>query len=249
MERRKFIVNAGIAAIAISAFPAAACKNTNTKNNEDMDTTVATKKGSFTLPELGYDYAALEPHIDSQTMQIHHDKHHAGYVKKLNAALEDHSLSGSSLEEILKSVTQSDKDTAVLNNAGGHYNHSLFWQVMKPNGAKEPSGKLAKAINDSFGSMDQFKKEFEKAASTVFGSGWAWLAVNSNNELYICSTHNQENPLMKKVVENPGTPILGIDVWEHAYYLKYQNERGNYIDNFMEIINWEQVEENYTSAL
>lgn len=248
MERRKFIVNTGIAAIAISAFPAVACKNTNSKNNEDMES-IATEKQTFTLPELGYDYAALEPHIDAQTMQIHHDKHHAGYVKKLNAALEDHSLSGSSLEEILRSVTQSDKDAAVLNNAGGHYNHSLFWEIMKPNQGSGPSGKLAESIQASFGSIDQFKDEFEKTAGSVFGSGWAWLAVGADKKLFICGTRNQENPLMEKVVEKTGTPILGIDVWEHAYYLKYQNERGKYIDNFMEIINWDRVEENYTTAL
>lgn len=248
MERRKFIANAGIAAIAISAFPAVACKNTNSKNNEDMES-IATEKQTFTLPELGYDYAALEPHIDAQTMQIHHDKHHAGYVKKLNVALEDHSLSGSSLEEILRSVSQSDKDAAVLNNAGGHYNHSLFWEIMKPNQGGGPSEKLAEAIQTSFGSIDQFKDEFEKAAGSVFGSGWAWLAVDADKKLFICGTRNQENPLMEKVVEKTGTPILGIDVWEHAYYLKYQNERGKYIDNFMEIINWDRVEENYIAAL
>ena len=197
--------------------------------------------GKFELPSLPYDYDALEPSIDKQTMEIHHTKHHGGYVAKLNAAIEGTELADKSIEDILKNVSK--HSAAVRNNGGGHYNHSLFWTIMKKNGGGNPSGDLANAINSSFGSFDQFKKQFSDAAGTRFGSGWAWL-ISSNGKLEITSTPNQDNPLMD-VAEKKGTPILGLDVWEHAYYLKYQNRRPEYIQNWWNVINWDAVAEKY----
>ena len=197
--------------------------------------------GKFELPSLPYDYDALEPSIDKQTMEIHHTKHHGGYVSKLNAAIEGTELADKSIEEILKNVSK--HSTAVRNNGGGHYNHSLFWTIMKKDGGGNPSGDLANAINSSFGSFDQFKKQFSDAAGARFGSGWAWL-ISSNGKLEITSTPNQDNPLMD-VAEKKGTPILGLDVWEHAYYLKYQNRRPEYIGNWWNVVNWDAVAERY----
>ncbi|MBD3276501.1 MAG: superoxide dismutase [Candidatus Marinimicrobia bacterium] len=199
---------------------------------------------SFKLPDLPYDYNALEPHIDARTMEIHHTKHHAGYTKKLNNAIEGSSLSGKSIEDILKNVSK--ESTAVRNNGGGFYNHDLYWKIMSPNGGGNPSGDLGDAINSSFGSFDKFKEEFSNAASGRFGSGWAWLVVN-NGSLKVGSTPNQDNPLMD-VSELSGTPILGIDVWEHAYYLNYQNERGTYISNWWNLVNWDEVAKRFSDA-
>lgn len=197
---------------------------------------------SFELPKLPYAYDALEPHIDAQTMEIHHSKHHNGYTTKLNAAIEGTEFAGKSIEEILKSCKNSP---AVRNNGGGFWNHSLFWEVMGPNGGGQPSGELADAINSAFGSFDAFKEAFSQAAATRFGSGWAWLCVNGG-KLEVCSTANQDNPLMDEGCG--GTPILGLDVWEHAYYLKYQNRRPDYINAFFNVINWEKVAENFNAA-
>ena len=197
--------------------------------------------GKFELPSLPYEYDALEPSIDKQTMEIHHTKHHGGYVTKLNAAIEGTELADKSIEDILKNVSK--HPVAVRNNGGGHYNHSLFWTIMKKNGGGNPSGDLANAINSSFGSFDQFKKQFGDAAGARFGSGWAWL-ISSNGKLEITSTPNQDNPLMD-VAEKKGTPILGLDVWEHAYYLKYQNRRPEYIGNWWNVVNWDAVAERY----
>jgi len=196
---------------------------------------------SFELPKLPYDYNALEPYIDAQTMEIHHSKHHGGYTKKLNAAIEGTDLENLSIEEILKNVSK--HSTAVRNNGGGFYNHKLFWQNMSPNGGGKPEGKLAEAIDRDFGSFDNFKETFNKAAAGRFGSGWAWL-VNQMGKLVITSTPNQDNPLMD-VAEVRGIPILGLDVWEHAYYLKYQNKRPDYIDAFWNVINWSDVAERF----
>lgn len=201
---------------------------------------------SFELPSLPYAFDALEPHIDAQTMEIHHGKHHGGYVSKLNAAIEGTDLEGKSIGEIMKSVGNSSP--AVRNNGGGHYNHSLFWTVMSPNGGGKPSGDLASAIDKKFGSFDKFKEEFANAAATRFGSGWAWLCVNNRKEVFVTSTPNQDNPVMD-VAEAPGTPILGLDVWEHAYYLKYQNKRPEYINAFWNVVNWAEVEKRYKNAL
>jgi len=192
---------------------------------------------AFQLPELKYDYNALEPYIDAQTMEIHYSKHHGGYTKKLNAAIEGTELEDKSIEDILKEVSKYDK--GVRNNGGGFYNHKLFWDIMSPNGGGQPSGALLDAINKGFGSFDKFKEEFNNAAATRFGSGWAWL-INQGGNLVVASTPNQDNPIMD-LAEVKGTPILGLDVWEHAYYLKYQNRRPDYIDAFWNVIDWDQV--------
>lgn len=197
---------------------------------------------AFELPDLPYAHDALEPHIDAKTMEIHHGKHHAGYTKKLNAAIEGTDHEGKSIEQILK---DGKSVAAIRNNGGGYYNHSLFWKVMSPNGGGTPSGELADAINDVFGSFDKFKDEFSNAAATQFGSGWAWLCV-SNGKLEVCSTPNQDNPVMGEGCK--GTPILGLDVWEHAYYLNYQNRRPDYIEAFFNVINWDEVAKNYAAA-
>ncbi len=196
---------------------------------------------SFELPQLPYAYDALEPHIDARTMEIHHGKHHAGYTAKLNAAIEGSDLEGHSIEEILSG----ELSPAVRNNGGGFYNHCLFWTVMSPNGGGEPSGDLADAINEAFGSFDEFKTAFSNAAATQFGSGWAWLCVKGG-KLNVCSTPNQDNPLMQSGCG--GTPILGLDVWEHAYYLNYQNRRPDYIEAFFNVVNWNEVSRRFQAC-
>lgn len=199
---------------------------------------------SFELPKLPYAHDALEPHIDARTMEIHHGKHHAGYTNNLNAAVEGTPLAGKSIEEILKGLDMNNK--AVRNNGGGYYNHSLFWEIMSPNGGGKPTGELASSIDKKFGSFDAFKEAFSKAAATQFGSGWAFLCVLKGGEVDLCATPNQDNPLMPGVGSG-GTPILGIDVWEHAYYLNYQNRRPDYISAFWNVINWEAVAKNYAA--
>jgi len=196
---------------------------------------------SFELPKLSYAYNALEPHIDSRTMEIHHSKHHAGYTAKLNAAIEGTDLAGQSIESILAG----ELSAGVRNNGGGYYNHCLFWSIMSPNGGGRPSGDLADAIDSTFGSFEEFKTVFSDAAATQFGSGWAWLCAD-NGSLTVCSTPNQDNPLMKS--ECGGTPILGIDVWEHAYYLNYQNRRPDYIEALFNVVNWHEVSRRFKDA-
>ena len=198
---------------------------------------------AFELPSLNYSFDALEPHIDTKTMQIHHGKHHAGYTNNLNNAIKGTDLETMSIEAVLAELDLNN--AAVRNNGGGFFNHSLFWNVMSPNGGGVPSGDLASAINDSFGSFDEFKSAFSKAAGTRFGSGWAWLCVHPGGKLEVCSTPNQDNPLMKGVGCG-GQPILGLDVWEHAYYLNYQNRRPDYISGFFNVINWDFVSELYS---
>ena len=199
---------------------------------------------SFQLPNLSYNFDALEPHFDSKTMQIHHGKHHAGYTNKLNSAIEGTDLKGKSIEEILKTLDMSN--SAVRNNGGGYFNHCLFWEVIGPNSGGKPEGALADVIDKSFGSFDEFKSKFSTAAATRFGSGWAWLCVDSEGGLEICSTANQDNPLMPG--ECGKTPILGLDVWEHAYYLNYQNRRPDYIEAFFSVINWGAVSSKYNKV-
>ena len=199
---------------------------------------------SFQLPNLSYNFDALEPHFDSKTMQIHHGKHHAGYTNKLNSAIEGTDLKGKSIEEILKTLDMSN--SAVRNNGGGYFNHCLFWEVIGPNCGGKPEGALADEIDKSFGSFDEFKSKFSTAAATRFGSGWAWLCVDSEGGLEICSTANQDNPLMPG--ECGKTPILGLDVWEHAYYLNYQNRRPDYIEAFFSVINWDAVSSKYNKV-
>lgn len=203
------------------------------------------------LPPLPYATNALEPHIDAKTMEIHHGKHHAGYVTKLNAALEGHAdLQSKSLEDLLSNVGSLPDGVrnAVRNNGGGHLNHSIFWPCMKSGGGGNPSGPLGDAINSAFGSFDDFKKQFANAAATRFGSGWAWLCVGNGGKLCVCSTPNQDNPIMKDVVDCPGKAILGLDVWEHAYYLNYQNRRPDYVAAWWNVVNWDQVAQNFAKA-
>lgn len=199
---------------------------------------------AFELPALPYAHNALEPHIDELTMQIHHGKHHAAYTANLNAAIAGTDLEGKSIEQILEKCIDIP---AVRNNGGGYYNHTLFWQMMAPNAGGQPTGELADAINKAFGSFDAFKENFSKAAATRFGSGWAWLCVKKGGTLEICSTANQDNTLMPGIGCG-GTPILGLDVWEHAYYLKYQNRRPDYINAFFNVINWTEVAKRYASG-
>jgi superoxide dismutase, Fe-Mn family len=199
---------------------------------------------AFELPSLPYAYDALEPNIDARTMEIHYTKHHNGYVTNLNNAIAGTDLEGKSLEELLKIA---GSNTAVRNNGGGHYNHSLFWSILSPDGGGAPTGELAAAIDAKFGSFDAFKETFNKAAATRFGSGWAWLCVDTNKEICVCSSPNQDNPMMD-VAECPGTPILGLDVWEHAYYLNYQNRRPDYITAFWNVVNWDEVSKRYAAA-
>ncbi|NNK39873.1 MAG: superoxide dismutase [Winogradskyella sp.] len=200
---------------------------------------------AFELPKLKYSYDALEPQIDARTMEIHHSKHHAGYTSKLNAAIKDTALEGKSIEDILTNLDMNNN--AVRNNGGGFYNHSLFWDVMNPEGKGRLSGELKDAIESAYGSFDAFKDKFSNAAATQFGSGWAWLCVHKGGKVEVCSSPNQDNPLMPSVGCG-GTPILGIDVWEHAYYLNYQNRRPDYIDAFFNVINWNEVERRYAES-
>jgi superoxide dismutase, Fe-Mn family len=212
--------------------------NSNAKNINNM---------AFSLPDLPYAYDALEPNIDARTMEIHHTKHHAAYTNNLNAALEGTDAAGKSIEDILANI--SSMSMAVRNNGGGFYNHNLFWEIMSPNGGGLPSGALADDINATFGSFDEFQKQFNQAAATRFGSGWAWLCVNKSGKLEVCSTPNQDNPLMDVETNGcSGTPILGLDVWEHAYYLNYQNRRPDYVSAFWNVVNWDEVSKRYAAA-
>ena len=206
---------------------------------------------SYTLPSLDYDYNALEPHIDAQTMEIHHSKHHNAYVTNLNKALAGVEYTApAKVEDLIADLSSVPEKirTAVRNNGGGHANHSLFWKVIGPGGGGAPAGKLADAINSTFGSFDKLKSELEAAGATRFGSGWAWLVVKSDRSLAVTSTPNQDSPLMNGVVETQGTPIFGIDVWEHAYYLKYQNRRPDYLAAIWSVVLWDKVAERYASA-
>jgi Fe-Mn family superoxide dismutase len=200
---------------------------------------------SFELPKLPYDFNALEPHIDARTMEIHHDKHHQAYVTNLNTAIANTDTEKLTIEEICQNISK--YAPAVRNNGGGHYNHSLFWTIMKPGGGGNPSGKLADAIKSAFTSVDELKTKLNTAGATRFGSGWAWLIVGADKKLAVTSTPNQDNPLMD-VVETKGTPILGIDVWEHAYYLNYQNRRPDYLTAWWNVVNWEEVARRYEAV-
>ncbi len=200
---------------------------------------------AFELPKLGYAFNALEPHIDARTMEIHHGKHHQAYVTNLNNAIAGTDAEKMSIEDICKNISK--YPAAVRNNGGGHYNHSLFWEIMSPNGGGKPSGEIGKAIEEQLGGFDKFKIDFTQAGATRFGSGWAWLCVKQDGKLCVCSSPNQDNPLMD-IAECKGTPILGMDVWEHAYYLNYQNRRPDYMTAFFNVINWDKVNELYLKA-
>ena len=248
MDKRKFLKVSGAVGAGVMFSPLMSCGPvTKEKPAADKIIDSTPKILEFTQSTLGFDYAALEPHIDARTMEIHFSKHHAGYVRKLNNALKaTPDFSADDLTDLLSKVTM---DTSGLrNNGGGHYNHSLFWECLTPGGGNAPTGKLAEAINSAFGSFEEFKKAFFTAAKTRFGSGWGWLSVDSKGKLFVSSTPNQDNPLMTKLVEQTGTPILGVDVWEHAYYLNYQNRRPDYIDAFFNVINWNEVERRYALA-
>ena len=236
MHRRKFILS--LAALPVIASANKVYSSFNKNNNERK-----TIMGKFELPALPYAYDALEPYIDKMTMEIHYTKHHNAYVTNLNKAVDGTELAGKSLEELLKNISK--LPAAVRNNGGGHFNHSFFWKLMKKSGGT-PKGELATAINSTFGSVDDLKKKFNEAALGRFGSGWAWL-VNSNGKLVVSSTPNQDNPLMD-VADVKGSPILGLDVWEHAYYLKYQNRRNEYAENWWNVVNWDQALTNYLAA-
>lgn len=249
-NRRDFIKKSGlgmaVAGFSLSTLVAACTGGSTQKTTAVADsTTTPTTQGSvpqFEQPKLGYNYDALSPAIDAQTMELHYSKHHAGYVRKLNKALKDNNITDAqTLEGLFANVSQ--RPVGVRNNGGGTYNHSLFWKVMTPGGSPQPTGQLATAINDAFGSFDAFKTQFSTVAGSVFGSGWAWLVVN-NGKLSIGSTPNQDNPLMD-VSDLKGRPILAIDVWEHAYYLKYQNQRKQYIENWWSVVNFDVVAELY----
>ncbi|NNE55479.1 MAG: superoxide dismutase [Flavobacteriales bacterium] len=249
MKKREFLKLTGIVSAGVVVSPFISCDSPPPPPppvSKDDGGSAGSAPLTFELPELGYAYDALAPAIDAQTMEIHHSKHHAGYVKKLNKALgETDGFGGMELPEILAHVSEDQK--GVRNNAGGHWNHSLYWEIMAPGGGSAPQGPLADAINSAFGDMDAFSEKFFTAAKTRFGSGWAWLAVDRDKKLFVSSTPNQDNPMMEKIAERSGTPILGIDVWEHAYYLNYQNRRGDYINAFMETINWDTVSANFAA--
>lgn len=200
---------------------------------------------AYKLPDLPYDFDALEPHIDTRTMEIHHGKHHQGYTNKVNAALEGHELASKPIKEVLRNIDKVPADIrqGVINNGGGYANHKLFWTILSPNGGGNPTGDVAKAIDSKFGSFDKFKEEFSSTAAGQFGSGWGWLCVDGSGDIKVLSTANQDSPLM-----NGLTPIFGVDVWEHAYYLHYQNRRPDYLSAIWNIVNWKQVEENYQNA-
>lgn len=214
--------------------------------NVEQQINLAMKDGMYTLDPLPYAFDALEPHIDARTMEIHHGKHHQAYVNKLNDAIKDTELAGMNLEDIFQNMSK--HPTGVRNNGGGHWNHSLFWQILSPDGGGQPGGKLLEEINAQFESFDKFQEKFNTAAATRFGSGWAWLVVDADGKLHVTSTPNQDNPLMD-VAEVKGVPILGIDVWEHAYYLKYQNRRPDYVNSFWNVINWAEVERRYSELV
>ena len=202
---------------------------------------------AFEIPQLPYEWNALEPYIDARTMETHHTKHHQAYVDKLNQALESTNLATQSLEDLLSKV--SEHSLAVRNHGGGHYNHSLFWPMLSATSGKKPVSTLAAAINKQFGSLSRFKEEFSQAAAAHFGSGWAWLCIDKEGDLFVCTTPNQDNPIMDVVDPScQGTPILGLDVWEHAYYLQYQNRRSAYIEAFWNIVNWEEVNRRFEAA-
>lgn len=240
MNKRTFLKTAGLLTVSSLINPIANIANTIAENANATETTNLTNlTGDFTLPALGFATDALEPYFDKATMELHHGKHHAAYIKNLNEAIKGTPFEGLSITDILKKVTA--KDAKIRNNGGGHFNHSLFWQSLAPAAGQTPNGKLLEAINAKFGSVDKLKEDFNAAAKGVFGSGWVWLLSNAKGDMWIQSTPNQDNPLMKRLVKRTGTPLLMLDVWEHAYYLKYQNKRADYIDAFWKVVNWQEV--------
>lgn len=241
MKKLAILLSGTLAILVMGAFQ---IKELSTNNN--LNTQKQMTKEVHTLPALAYAYDALEPHIDKMTMEIHHSKHHQAYINNLNAAISGTEMEQMKLEDIFKNMSK--YPASVRNNGGGHYNHTLFWEIMSPNGGGKPTGKLLTAIEKKFTSFENFQKEFNQAALTRFGSGWAWLLVDASGEIQISSTPNQDNPLMD-VADVKGSPILGVDVWEHAYYLKYQNRRPDYVGAFWNVINWKEVEKRYEALV
>lgn len=240
----KKIIYIIILSISVSTLKA---QNNTINNNLKFNTMLEnTLKYPYELKALPYSYDALEPHFDKMTMEIHHSKHHKAYIDNLNKALQGTELEKTDLLDLFKNISK--YSAAIRNNGGGHFNHTMFWQILSPKGGGQPKGKLAEAINKKFVSFDNFKNQFNEAAKTRFGSGWAWLSIDAKGELFVSSTPNQDNPLMD-VVDLKGTPILGLDVWEHAYYLKFQNRRPDYIETFWNIVNWEEVEKRYEAII
>ncbi len=239
MNKRTFIKATAIITGGAIVLPEWACKSPSLVKSID-----SIRKDPFTLAPLSFGYEALEPYFDTMTMQIHHDKHHAAYITKLNDAIKGSTYESATLEKILFNINKSD-NVAIRNNAGGHYNHTFFWESLHPNGIKLSHEGLITAINTTFGSFDKFKEQFSTAAKSVFGSGWTWLCMDNNKLLFITTTPNQDNPLMSNFASKLGVPILGLDVWEHAYYLKYQNKRADYINGFFNLIHWEKVAQRF----
>ena len=250
LSRRQFMFN--LTGLSVAGVLSGGATAQASVNSTPPAVTGLFRDGKYLLPELPYPYDALEPNIDARTMEIHYSKHHNGYVNKVNKALEENGYEApGKIEDLVSNLRKvpSDIRTAVRNSGGGHANHSLFWNSLSPDGGGQPEGGLAGAIKASFGGFMQFQEAFTKTAATRFGSGWAWLSVADNKSLYISSTPNQDSPLMRGIVEFSGTPILGLDVWEHAYYLNYQNRRGDYIKNWWNIINWKTVAMRYKESI
>lgn len=240
MEKREFIKKSVLLLSGAFVLPAMSSKSRSTDMGEP-------RLVPFALPKLNYAYDALEPSIDTKTMEIHHTKHHAAYIAKLNESMKGTPFEKLSLNSILSTIKTSD-NLVIRNNAGGHFNHSFFWETMRPNGEKLLDSSLLTAINKSFGSYESFKLQFSDQAKSLFGSGWTWLCIDKKKKLFITTTPNQDNPLMDKISKRPGTPLLALDVWEHAYYLKYQNKRVDYISNFFDVIDWKKIEERFQAA-
>ncbi len=236
-----------VAALLLSGLVISSCTNINGKENGSLEKSLLPMgENGFEQKELPYAFDALKPYIDAQTMELHYGKHHAGYTRKFNAAIEAEGIASTDIKEIFSNISQ--YGPGVRNNGGGYYNHSLFWNFMSPDGGGEPTGDLLAAIEEAFGSFSAFKELFSEAAATQFGSGWAWLIIDEEGNLQVTNTSNQDNPLMD-IAEVKGTPLLNLDVWEHAYYLNYQNKRTEYINNFWNIVNWETVAQLYEDAM
>lgn len=253
MEKRTFLKTGLLFSIGAAVAPLVSACTPGKKAGDTKKLTLPPPKARrttpFALAALPYAANALEPHIDKQTMEIHHGKHHQAYVNNLNDAVQGTPYAEYELDDIIARITAADADKKIRNNAGGHWNHTFFWQIMTPGGNALQPGQLATAINTTFGSFDQFKTAFSDAAKSVFGSGWAWLCVGKDKGLFISTTPNQDNPLMLQIASKTGTPILGLDVWEHAYYLKHQNKRADYIGAFFNVVNWNEVALRFDKAM
>ena len=241
MQKREFLKITGLSLAAVALSNTLFASDFSSENPTNMPNIA--NGAPFELPKLNYAFDALEPHIDKQTMEIHFSKHHQAYVNNLNKGLEISSLKDKSLIEILQKVTA--KEAAIRNNAGGHYNHTLYWEILSPTPQNAPTGALLEAIKAQFGSVEALKEQLSKAGMERFGSGWSWLCMDKKKKLFVSSTPNQDNPLMKKLVKQQGTPLIGIDVWEHAYYLKHQNKRADYLKSFFNVLDWAKVEKKF----